>query len=125
ERGHGAAPERRRQPLAVQLVCGADQARRIGAHACSLNALACANPVRAWGTMPALNAMQEQLCEQSQWDFSDLRALYVNCTLKRSPEVSNTQALGDISIAIMKRGGVSVDVVRAVDHEIATGVQPD
>ena len=28
-------------------------------------------------------------------DFSGLRALFINCTLKRSPEVSNTQALVD------------------------------
>jgi hypothetical protein len=25
------------------------------------------------------------------WRFDDLRALFVNCTLKRSPEVSHTQ----------------------------------
>ena len=61
----------------------------------------------------------------SRWDFSDLNALFINCTLKRSPEVSNTQALGDIAIGIMERNGVTVDVVRAVDHDIATGVQPD
>src|SRR3954469_23164960 len=60
----------------------------------------------------------------SDWDFSDLRAVYVNCTLKRSPEASNTQGLGDKSIAIMERHGVAVDVIRAVDHEIATGVYP-
>src|SRR4051794_15559316 len=58
-------------------------------------------------------------------DFSDLSALFVNCTLKRTPEVSNTQGLVDISAAIMRKNGVSVDVVRAVDHDIATGVYPD
>jgi multimeric flavodoxin WrbA len=72
-----------------------------------------------------LNAMQEELCTQSRWDFSDLRALFINCTLKRSPEVSNTQGLADISIEIMRRQGVEVEVVRAIDHEIATGVWPD
>src|SRR5947209_16198136 len=77
------------------------------------------------GSEDMLNAIDEQLCEQSRWDYSDLRALYINCTLKRSPEVSNTQGLADRSIAIMQRNGVSVDVVRAVDHDIATGVQPD
>ena len=75
--------------------------------------------------MVELNAMQEELCQQSQWDFSDLRALFVNCTLKRSPEVSNTQGLADISIEIMRRQGVQVDVVRAIDRDIATGVWPD
>jgi len=44
-----------------------------------------------------------QLDEGSQWDFSDLNAMFINCTLKRSPEVSDTQALGDISIGIMER----------------------
>jgi multimeric flavodoxin WrbA len=58
-------------------------------------------------------------------DYSDLRALYVNCTLKLSPEVSNTQGLADRSIAVMEAQGVTVDVIRAVDHDIATGVWPD
>ena len=75
--------------------------------------------------MTQLTEIDERLCETSPWDFSDLRALYVNCTLKRSPEPSNTQGLADRSIAIMERNGVTVDVVRAVDHEIATGVYPD
>ena len=72
-----------------------------------------------------LNQMQEELCTQSQWDFSDLRALFVNCTLKKSPEVSNTQGLIDISAEILRRQGVTVEELRAVDHEIATGVWPD
>jgi multimeric flavodoxin WrbA len=72
-----------------------------------------------------LTEKQEQLCAESRWDFSDLRAIYVNCTLKRSPEVSNTQGLADRSIAVMERNSVSVEVIRAIDHEIATGVQAD
>src|SRR5271167_5124115 len=75
--------------------------------------------------MTQLSQQQEELCEQSQWDFSDLRALYINCSLKRSPELSHTQGLADRSIEIMRRQGVTVDVVRAVDHQIATGVWPD
>ncbi|RVW04901.1 flavodoxin family protein [Rhodococcus spongiicola] len=57
--------------------------------------------------------------------FSGLRALYVNCTLKRSPEVSNTQGLIDRSVRVMENEGVTVDQIRAVDHDIATGVYPD
>jgi multimeric flavodoxin WrbA len=57
--------------------------------------------------------------------YDDLRALFVNCTLKPSPEPSHTQALADRSIAIMEAQGVVVEVVRAVDHVIAPGVQPD
>jgi len=58
-------------------------------------------------------------------EYADLRALFVNCTLKRSPELSHTGGLIDISAAIMRKNGVSVDVIRAVDHDIATGVWPD
>src|SRR5213592_2503122 len=75
--------------------------------------------------MTELTPMQESLCQQSRWDFSGLRAVFINCTLKRSPELSHTQGLADISIEIMRRQGVTVDVVRAVDHDIATGVWPD
>jgi multimeric flavodoxin WrbA len=57
--------------------------------------------------------------------FDDLRAVYVNCTLKPSPQPSHTQALADRSIAIMREQGVAVDLIRAVDHHLAPGVQPD
>ncbi|HET9861755.1 MAG TPA: flavodoxin family protein [Nocardioidaceae bacterium] len=59
------------------------------------------------------------------YDFSGLRATFINCTLKRSPEVSNTQGLVDASAGIMSKRGVDVEVIRAVDHDIATGVYPD
>ncbi|MGH3921696.1 MAG: flavodoxin family protein [Pseudonocardiaceae bacterium] len=59
------------------------------------------------------------------FDFSDLSAIYVNCTLKRSPEPSHTQTLMDHSIAIMEANSIAVTSLRAVDHDIATGVWPD
>jgi multimeric flavodoxin WrbA len=67
----------------------------------------------------------ETLSAQDQWDFSDLRAVFINCTLKRSPELSHTQGLADLSMEIMRRQGVQVDAIRAIDHDIATGVWPD
>jgi multimeric flavodoxin WrbA len=75
--------------------------------------------------MVALSPQQEELCSQSTWDFSGLTALFVNCTLKRSPEQSHTQGLAEISMEIMRRQGVTVESVRAVDHQVATGVWPD
>jgi len=57
--------------------------------------------------------------------YDDLRALIFNCTLKRSPERSNTEGLIDRCRRIMTEQGVRVDLVRAVDHDIATGVWPD
>jgi multimeric flavodoxin WrbA len=58
-------------------------------------------------------------------EYDDLRALYINCTLKRSPAVSHTEGLIDVSRKIIEKQGVQVDVVRAIDHDIATGVWPD
>jgi multimeric flavodoxin WrbA len=75
--------------------------------------------------MASLNDKQLEMCSTSQWDFSDLNALFINCTLKRSPEPSHTRGLIDISKAILEKNGVSVDVVRAVDYDIAYGVWPD
>jgi multimeric flavodoxin WrbA len=75
--------------------------------------------------MDRLPAEAEQLCADSPYDFSDLKAVFVNCTLKRSPEVSNTEGLADLSMTIMRRTGVEVELIRAIDHEIATGVWPD
>ena len=57
--------------------------------------------------------------------FAGLKATYVNCTLKKSPEVSNTQGLVDASATIMRKQGVAVEEIRFVDHDIATGVWPD
>jgi multimeric flavodoxin WrbA len=58
-------------------------------------------------------------------EYRDLRALFINCTLKRSPERSNTEGLVDVSRQIMEKQGLEVEVIRAVDHDIATGVWPD
>ena len=75
--------------------------------------------------MDRLPAEAEQLCAASPYDFSDLRAVFISCTLKRSPDVSNTEGLADLSMTIMRRTGVDVELIRAIDHEIATGVWPD
>nr|WP_175408243.1 flavodoxin family protein [Streptomyces sp. TRM64462] len=63
--------------------------------------------------------------EAAPYRFDDLRALFVNCTLKPSPELSHTQGLVELSRSIMERQGVRVDQIRAVDHDLAPGVFPD
>lgn len=72
-----------------------------------------------------LTPEQRELCETSRWDFTDLRAFFINCTLKKSPELSHTQGLLDISRAILEKNGVAVESLRAVDYDIACGVYPD
>lgn len=63
--------------------------------------------------------------EKKQWDFSGLTALFFNCTLKKSPEQSNTEGLIRISEGIMAKHGVKTEVLRPIDLDIATGVYPD
>lgn len=58
-------------------------------------------------------------------DFSKLKAVYVNCTLKKSPRQSHTDGLMQVSQNIMKKEGVSVEHIRFVDHDVAYGVYPD
>jgi multimeric flavodoxin WrbA len=58
-------------------------------------------------------------------EFSGLRAIFLNCTLKRSPELSHTEGLIRISREIMESVGADTELVRPVDYPIAHGVQPD
>jgi multimeric flavodoxin WrbA len=58
-------------------------------------------------------------------DFSDLSALYLNCTLKPSPELSHTEGLINNSKAVMEAQGVATEVIRPIDYKIAHGVYPD
>jgi multimeric flavodoxin WrbA len=60
-----------------------------------------------------------------EWDFSGLTALYFNCTLTKSPGKSHTDLLIDTSKKIMEKNGVKTEVIRVIDHDIATGVWPD
>jgi multimeric flavodoxin WrbA len=73
----------------------------------------------------ALSERQEALCRRAPADYSDLRAVFLSCTLKPSPLVSNTEGLARLSMEVMRRNGVTVDLIRAVDHDIPVGVYPD
>jgi len=51
-----------------------------------------------------------------------LKALILNCTLKKSPAVSNTQALIDKAIGLFVEQDVQAESIRVVDYYIAFGV---
>jgi len=72
-----------------------------------------------------LDVRQDELSHTHEWDFSNLRALFLSCTLKRSPEVSHTEGLAKISMEIMRRNHVNVEMIRIVDHDVPPGVYPD
>src|SRR6478736_8153055 len=54
-----------------------------------------------------------------------MRALFVSCTLKRSPEPSNTETLGRVVAEALQDRGVTVEHVRLVDHDVPPGVVTD
>jgi multimeric flavodoxin WrbA len=63
---------------------------------------------------------------EDKQDFTGLRALFFNGTLKKSPGRSNTEGLIEVSRRIMEKRGVETEIIRAIDHpDIATGVYPD
>ncbi|MDQ3660771.1 MAG: flavodoxin family protein [Actinomycetota bacterium] len=55
----------------------------------------------------------------------DLRAVFLNCTLKRSPEVSNTEALARKVVGWFDRLEVESEIIRIVDYNVPTGVSSD
>lgn len=61
----------------------------------------------------------------TKYDFSGLTAIFFNGTLKPSPATSNTDGLIQVAQEIMEKHGVKTEVIRTVDHDIATGVYPD
>ena len=72
-----------------------------------------------------LNKKQLALCDDHDFDYSGLKALFLNCTLKKSPELSHTEELMNISAEIMRKLKVDVEMLRPIDMDIATGVWPD
>jgi multimeric flavodoxin WrbA len=58
---------------------------------------------------------------------NSLRAIFINCTLKYSPEISNTDALVDIVAAAMKvaEPNIEIDRVRMTDYNVRFGAMND
>lgn len=58
-------------------------------------------------------------------EFSDLKALFINTSLKREPSESHTKLLMNASGNIMAEQGVSVEHLHMLSHQIPPGVYPD
>jgi multimeric flavodoxin WrbA len=54
-----------------------------------------------------------------------LHALILNCTLKRSPAASNTEALAGVLCDALADGGAVCETIRIVDHDVLPGVSSD
>ncbi len=54
-----------------------------------------------------------------------MKAIFLNCTLKKSPEPSNTEALINKAIGLLSPLGVQSKSIRIADHSVAFGVTSD
>lgn len=54
-----------------------------------------------------------------------MRAVFLNCTLKKSPEPSTSEQLASVVAAAMEREGVTVTHHRVVDANVPPGVETD
>jgi multimeric flavodoxin WrbA len=54
-----------------------------------------------------------------------LKAVLLNCTIKKSPEVSNTQALMDRVTEVLESQDVDCESIRVVDYSVPFGVESD
>ena len=75
--------------------------------------------------MTELNKKIDSDCEKNTTDFSDLKATFLNCTLKKSPAPSHTEGLIKISRQIMEKNGITTELLRPVDYDLAFGVYGD
>ena len=57
--------------------------------------------------------------------MAEFKALFLNCTLKRSPDISNTEALCRKVIEWFDGMDVESEIVRVVDYHVPTGVTSD
>ena len=58
------------------------------------------------------------------WDFTGLRAMFLNGTLKGSAEVPSTEGLIEVSASLMRRHGVEVEVLQAIAHDTDNAADP-
>ena len=54
-----------------------------------------------------------------------MKALLINCTLKRSPEFSNTGAMIEKAVKLLEEQDVETEVIRFTDYDVKTGNSSD
>lgn len=72
-----------------------------------------------------LSDAQQAICDKAEADFSGLRAVLFNATLKPAGEPSHTDTLLDVVGEIFTSQGVRVTRHRLTDYHLAPGVYPD
>lgn len=57
--------------------------------------------------------------------YDDLKALFINCTIKKNSKDSHTLKLMNRAAGIMRTEGVNVEIINALDYQIAFGMEKD
>ena len=65
------------------------------------------------------------MASDKKHDFSDLKALFINCSIKYDKSQSHTQKLMARAVAIMRNEGVNVEEIYALEYNIAFGMIKD
>lgn len=73
----------------------------------------------------ALSTRQQEICDTCETDFSDLKAVIFNATLKPPEEDSHTDTLLDVVEEIFASQSVAVKRHRLSAYRLAPGVYPD
>jgi multimeric flavodoxin WrbA len=58
-------------------------------------------------------------------NFSDISALFINCSIKKDKTKSHTQLLINKAVDVMQKESVKVEQIYALDHDIAFGMIKD
>lgn len=69
-----------------------------------------------------LSKITAEQCDNPPASYEDLSVLFLNCTLSRSPIMSHTEGLMTIGKNIFEANGVSAEMLRPVDYDIAAGL---
>jgi multimeric flavodoxin WrbA len=75
--------------------------------------------------MTRLSRTQQDICTAAKCDFSGLKAMIVNATLKPPGQDSHTDTLLDVVAEIFRTQDVAVDRLRLSEYRLAPGVYPD
>jgi uncharacterized OsmC-like protein/multimeric flavodoxin WrbA len=62
---------------------------------------------------------------QPNADYSDIKAVFINTSLKKDGASSHTRSLLSVSERIMEKNNAQVEHIHLLDHQLAFGVQPD
>lgn len=57
--------------------------------------------------------------------YPNMKALFINCTLKPSPDFSNTDALINKAAAQFHDQDIDTEVIRLVDYDVKPGTESD